>query len=85
MRLSRRLGAQKVRARSLSGLEFIRARCNGSVALSIAPPQAQPPREALGERDLLAVAFAGLLVAFAVTVAFNYIADHVRNRRVGRP
>jgi len=37
-----------------------------------------------GERDLLAVAFAGLLVAFVFTVAFNWIADHVRNRRVGR-
>ena len=39
----------------------------------------------LGERDLRAVGIAGVLVAFAVTVAVSWISDRVRYRRVGRP
>jgi hypothetical protein len=38
----------------------------------------------LGERDLRAVGFAGLLVAFAFTATVSWLADWFRYRRVGR-
>ena len=39
----------------------------------------------LGERDLRAVGIAGVLVAFAFTVAVSWVSDRVRYGRVERP